>query len=94
MDTVYLEWSEQRKLNVDCRYNHCSAETPFGRFLLTWKSWKDDPGFEFTETPWGEFECHGWSTVEAAKEWASQEMSRRISACLELSIDGATEKQP
>lgn len=78
---VSLEWSEHRTPNSDCHYNHTVADTPFGRFLLAWKGWKDYPAYGFDETPWGEVEYHGWDTVEEAQEWAEQEMARRIEAC-------------
>jgi len=85
---VSLEWSEQRAPNADCHYNHVIADTPFGRFLLTWKGWKDDPGYGFDETPWGEVEYHGWYAVEEAQEWAAKEMVRRIEACFKANVEG------
>ena len=81
--SVSLEWTEQIAPNEECSYNHTKAETPFGRFLLTWKGWKDYPDYGFDETPWGGVEYHGWGTVEEAQEWAAKEMWRRISACLQ-----------
>ena len=79
--TISLEWTEPIGPNNDCHYNHCVAETPFGRFLLSWKGWKNDPVYEFDETPWGEVEYGAWTTVEDAQQWASQEMGRRIASC-------------
>ena len=32
-------------------YNHSIAETPFGRFLITWKAWKDMPSYDLDESP-------------------------------------------
>jgi hypothetical protein len=75
-----LAWSDPAKPNEECRYNHSIAQTPFGRFLLTWKGWKDDPGYGFDETPWKEIEYRGWDSVEAAQKWAEEEMLRRIAA--------------
>lgn len=82
MDRVSLTWSIPSPANKECPYNHTVAETPFGRFLLTWKGWKDDPGYGFDETPWGEAEYHGWITVAEAQEWAAKEMARRCASCL------------
>lgn len=80
-----LNWTEPSPPNKDCCYDHVSAETPFSRFLLTWKSWKteswQDPGYGFDETPWGQVEYHGWRSVEEAKEWAEREIGRRLKEC-------------
>jgi hypothetical protein len=46
-----LEWSDPSKANSEIMYNHVIAETPFGRILITWKGWKDDPGFTVDEHP-------------------------------------------
>lgn len=78
---VHLNWTPQSLPAQECPYNHTTAQTPFGRFLLTWKGWKDDPGYGFDETPWGEVEYHGWNSVEEAQKWAELEMMRRIHQC-------------
>ena len=83
MSTVRLIWTEPAPPGNGCYYDHAIAETPFGRFLLTWKSWKDDPGYGFDETPWGEVEYHGWNAVAEAQKWAAEEMARRIGRCYE-----------
>jgi hypothetical protein len=72
-----LIWNGPFPPNKECPYNHCFAETLFGRFLLTWKAWKDDPNHGFDETPWGEVEYKGWNSVEEAQAWAAFEMERR-----------------
>lgn len=77
-----LQWSPYSDPNDSCHYNHTFAETPFGRFLLTWKSWKDNPGYGFDETPWGEVVYLGWDTVDSAKQWAKEELIRRAQLCL------------
>jgi hypothetical protein len=82
---VSLSWTDPANPCDECAYDHTIAETPFGRFLLTWKSWKTEPwqdmGLGFDETPWGEACYDGWDTVEDAKMWAENEMARR---CMEL----------
>lgn len=85
---ILLSWSDPAEpKEKGCHYNHTIAETPFGRLLLTWKGWKDDPGFGFDETPWGEVEYRGWSTVREAQEWAEGEMARRCMACFSLGVE-------
>lgn len=63
-----LYWTEERKPNDFCRYNHTMADTHFGKFLLTWKGWKDEPyyGMGFDETPWGEAWYGNWNTAAEA----------------------------
>ena len=75
-----LNWSEPAAPNKECWYDHIIAETPFGRFLLTWKSWKGlgYGGLGFDETPWGDTANLAFETLEEAKSWASAELARRI----------------
>jgi hypothetical protein len=81
-----LTWSENFPPNNECSYDHCYSVTPFGRFLLTWKSWKNEPwqdmGITFDDTPWGEFFVGGWRTIEQAKAAAQAEFSTRVGLCL------------
>lgn len=77
-----LKWTPELPPNDSCYYHHTSAETPFGRFLLTWKGWKEDPIYGFDETPWNEVEYRGWATVKEAQEWAEQELIRRADSIL------------
>jgi hypothetical protein len=82
---VKLEWTENRPPTKDvCRYDHCIAETPFGRFLLTWKGWKTDWRYDlgFDETPWDGIEYHSWGSIDEAKQWAADEMEKRIKLLL------------
>lgn len=59
-----LEWSDAQPPNNTIHYNHVTAQTPLGRFLITWKGWKtfDCPTIE--ETPWG-----GVNGVERTQIW-------------------------
>lgn len=77
-----LAWTDERRPDDSCPYNHCIAETPFGRFLITWKGWKDDPSPTADETPWGEWFGPGWNTVAAAKAACEKEFARRVALCL------------
>ena len=80
--TPLLKWTDPAPPGKDCPYDHVIAETPFGRFLLTWKSWKDDPGYGFDETPWGETGYPGLNTIEEHKQWAEEQMRFRIAQYL------------
>jgi hypothetical protein len=40
MNIKPLIWTDEQKSNDEISYNHVIAETPFGRFLITWKGWK------------------------------------------------------
>lgn len=64
-----LVWTEEKKANEECSYNHTIAVTPFGRFLLSWKGWREVPyhGIGFDETPWGDAWYDYWDTAEEAK---------------------------
>lgn len=36
-----LEWTEARKANADCQYDHILGTCALGKFSIEWKSWKD-----------------------------------------------------
>ena len=79
-----LQWTENRQPNEECRYNHCIAETPFGRFLITWKGWKryDDPTVD--DTPWGDW-YGGFNSVDEAKAACQREFDVKVKVCAALS---------
>jgi len=80
-----LNWSEDRQPCEECRYNHCVAETPFGRFVVSWKGWKDHSAVTVDEAPFGEwFEC--WDSVEKAKSACQAEYNRRLAAAVGSSL--------
>lgn len=87
-----LAWTAERQPDRECPYNHCIAETPFGRFLLTWKGWKGDIDPVADETPWGEFFNPYASTVVEAQEACEREFARRVKLCLaaQREADGNT----
>lgn len=77
-----LVWSENFKPNNVCSYDHCIADTPFGQFLISWKSWKDYPGFSIDEAP-GIFElytCH--DSLEDAKQDCAEFWLKTLNNCL------------
>jgi hypothetical protein len=75
-----LQWTDNMPPSEACRYDHCTAETPFGRFLITWKSWKeyDDPTVD--ETPWGDWYA-AFNSVDDAKAACQQGMNERLTRC-------------
>ncbi len=75
-----LQWSENRPPCEECRFDHCTAETPFGSFLITWKSWKEYDSPTVDETPWGDF-WQAFATVELAKAACQREFDTRLALC-------------
>ena len=86
-----MKWSEIQKPNVYCNYTHTYALTPLGNFVLTWKSWKEDPDYGFDETPWGEAWYDSWNSVEEAQKAAEAEMLRRAKLVIE---ETTNDRQP
>jgi hypothetical protein len=76
-----LNWSEERQPCEECRYDHCIAETPFGRFLISWKGWKEYLFVTVDESPFGDC-LESWNSVEAAKSWCQAEYSRRLAVAV------------
>jgi hypothetical protein len=72
-----LQWSENKPPSEECRYDHCIAETPFGRFLITWKSWKQFDSPTVDEAPWGIW-CVAFDSVDAAKAACQRELDERL----------------
>nr|BDD48053.1 hypothetical protein 7 [Pseudomonadaceae bacterium] len=83
---VALDWSEPKPANSECRYDHITATTPFGQFLVSWKSWKDDSGYTADETPWG-LHVLDSTSLEEAKAECESEFFRRVRECVEVLSD-------
>ena len=49
-----IEWSEELSPNETYRYSHVLGTSPLGKFVITWKAWKESPGFCVDETPFQE----------------------------------------
>lgn len=47
-----ITWSEHQKPNKDTRYDHVIGETPFGRFVIAWRGWKEHDTFDVVNIPW------------------------------------------
>lgn len=77
-----LKWTEVAPPCEECRYHHVSAQTPFGRFLITWKGWKDYPSYDVEEAPWTDQWWYSGSDLDDAKMAAETEMNKRIQECL------------
>ena len=50
-----IDWSGEIDSNSECGYTHAIGTTPLGKFLITWKGWKDDHcnGMSIDENPIG-----------------------------------------
>jgi hypothetical protein len=79
-----LQWSENMPASKECRYDHCIAQTPFGRFLITWKSWKEYDSPTVDETPWSVWGGF-FNSVDEAKAACQREFDKRLEACTTLS---------
>jgi hypothetical protein len=77
---MILQWTENMPPNENCRYDHCIAETPFGRFLITWKGWKEWDSRVVDETPWGDWYA-AFDSLSEAKASCQQGMDERIALC-------------
>lgn len=65
-----------------CPYNNWSAETPFGRILVTWKGWKADPTAVVDEMPGERFGDAG--DPDSVRDAAEAEFWRRVRAAAEM----------
>ena len=77
VEAVPLEWTEELGPMPGTPYNHCAASTPFGRFLITWKGWKENDWPTVDETPWGDF-FGSWRTVKEAQAACEAEYAIRL----------------
>lgn len=75
---MQLTWTDPSEPNEACPYDHTKAETPFGAYLIEWKSWKDYPGYSVELRD--EFIATG-DSLEEAKELAQADFDRRLTAC-------------
>lgn len=74
-----LQWTDSESPNAYCHYDHCFADTPFGRFQIEWKSWKTYPGFT-VEGPNDFFSS--FNTLEEAKQGAQKHLEAAIQQLL------------
>ena len=84
-----LEWSPAAAPNEYCRYDHSFADTPFGRYQVEWKGWKDAPGFTvaFAGDPlriWGDTLAEVQTACEA--DWQERIRSALVPAAPSAAI--------
>jgi uncharacterized protein (DUF2126 family) len=74
-----LVWSVPSPPNTYCSYDHTFADTPFGRYQIEWKGWKDHPsyGTEFAGQYIGDE-----NSLDAARASAQADYEARITAAL------------
>ena len=77
---MILQWTENMPPNESCRYDHFIAETPIGRFLITWECWKEWDSRVVDETPWGDWYA-AFDSLGEAKAACQQGMDERIALC-------------
>lgn len=76
-----LEWSPESKPNGYCSYNHTYADTPFGRYQIEWKGWKDRPSFSLDL---GNESVSCWAdTIDDARRIAQADYAARIRSALQ-----------
>jgi hypothetical protein len=80
MNVIKLQWSDPQPPNESVPYNHVTAPSPFGDFLITWKGWKKYDSPTIDESPWGYGGSGG--DVDDAKRIAQAEFERRVFACI------------
>lgn len=72
------EWSAATPPNADSSYDHCECDTPLGRAVIEWKSWKRYPGFVL-EMAGEHLGC--FDTLDEAKEAAIEQVKIVGSKC-------------
>lgn len=82
MNIKPLVWSEFFPPDEHHHNNYCIAETPLGRFLISWKSWKDNQTFVVKETPWGEWGVV-FGSLQEAKENAENNWQKKLKECFD-----------
>ncbi|WP_192248484.1 hypothetical protein [Mesorhizobium caraganae] len=79
-----LQWSDPAPPTEGiCSYDHCFAKTPFGKYQIEWKSWKDYPGY-VTYGPSNEFDepvFYTSDTLEEAKQVSQNDFINRVRMC-------------
>lgn len=71
-----LEWVVYECGENDIPYDHCIAETPFGRFLITWKGWKENPSYDVEESPLSNHKWFDGDTLQETKQWCEKKFNK------------------
>lgn len=92
--TPALKWSEPAAPNDEIRYDHVIAHTPFGRILITWKSWKPHSPYTIDEQPGVNPQAYAaHSTLQKAKQEATNCYWERLQIALGVDVvPGGSEK--
>lgn len=86
MKVKSIIWTDILPSDSDIPYDHVFGECPLGRFLITWKSWKDRPSYAIDRTPTGEWGGSA-DTLEEAKIMAEDKYTKLIESCIEDSAE-------
>jgi hypothetical protein len=74
-----IKWLAEKDPDKTCGYNNVVGETPFGRFLITWKGWKEWPTYTVDDAPIDVVGFCG-SSLDEAKEHCDVEYAKLIDA--------------
>jgi hypothetical protein len=82
-----LQWSEERKPDEKCCYDHVFADTPIGRITIEWKSWKKYDSYDiqcygFDDALWGFDSAYA---LEDAKQKAQEKYNGLVYRMLGVS---------
>ena len=75
LEGVTLEWIEIPKQP----YNTLEATTPFGKYRIEWKGWKD---YDNCDIMYNDEYLSGWYSVEEAKEYALKDYKKKLTEAL------------
>jgi len=85
-----IKWGEIKDPNGSVGYTHCVGESPFGRFLITWKGWKEYEDYDLDEGPCDNpFEgvwkgvCYAADDLPMAKQLVQDKLEELINASIE-----------
>lgn len=73
-----LTWSDPAPPDESCRYDHVTAQTPFGQISIEWKSWKAPYASYDVFYSFDHERVDNGYTLDEAKRKAEAEFSRRI----------------
>jgi len=76
-------WGEESKPNREVSYNYVIGKTPIGRYLITWKGWKENPTYCVDKSPFEDYcdiyEC----TLEDVKKACQSHFDKKIRGCFD-----------
>ena len=75
-----MEWKKCKCGENGISYDHSIAETPFGRFVIAWKSWKEFDSYDTLESPFNDYLCVNEYSLEAAQKECERIYSEAINS--------------